>query len=392
MKTAILAYLKKPQTIIAVVVALMAQMIFCAVWMTAYDGVLDRVDRLHIAIVNEDGEFGSNLEKQLQHDLPFEVAPLTAEQATDGLLKRDVHLILTIPEAFDQALATPGAQAKLGFTLNESNPQLTKSVMQSAIAQITEQVNRNAAMQGTEVVLQQLRMSAEQASQTAQGLVGKVTSDLKALNPVDGMHNQMVPMMLVLASYVGAMMMAMNIHQVSESIGSALSKKQHFAFRSFIIVVAAALISIAGSSFIAALGGQMDSGFGLFWLFHFLTLLTFMFFAQMFLVVFGMAGMFLNMAMLSMQLVTSGTIVPLQMLNGFYQWLGHFLPATYSVEGIMNLQFGGNHTDRDVLLLLVTLLCSLAITAAVTAIKKQPASEKTTIPAPAPNLAELSAS
>jgi len=185
------------------------------------------------------------------------------------------------------------------------------------------------------------------------------------------MHNQMVPMMLVLASYVGAMLMAMNIHQASESIGAALSKGQHLAVRSAVIVIAAFLISIAGSSLIAALGGQMESGFGMFWLFHFLTLITFMFFAQMFLVVLGMAGMFLNMAVLSLQLVTSGTIVPREMLSDFYQWLGQYLPATYAVEGIMNLQFGGMNTAQDVWTLLAVIGASLIITIAVAIAKKQ---------------------
>lgn len=382
MKKAVLTYLKKPQTMIAVVVALMAQLIFCAVWMTAYDGVLDRVDRLKIAIVNEDGAFGSKVEQQIKSKLPFKVAVLSKEQALDALLQRDVHMVLTIPESFGKSLTTPGTRAKLTYTVNESNPQLSKNVMQSVAAQVTDELNRSAALQGAEIVLQQLKLPSDQASEIAQGLVNKVESQVESLNPVVGMHNQMVPMMLVLASYVGAMMMAMNIHQVSETIGSALSKRQHLAFRSLIIVVAAAVISMVGSSLIAALGGQMKSGFGLFWLFHFLTLATFMFFAQMFLAVFGMAGMFLNMAVLSLQLVTSGTIVPREMLSGVYQWIGRFLPATYSVEGIMNLQFGGVHTGKDAELLLATILVSVAVTVGAILIKKQgtPLPEKTASP------------
>ena len=63
MRTALKTYLKKPQTTVAIVVALMAQIIFCVVWMTAYDGVMDRTDRLKIAFVNEDGEFGQSVER-----------------------------------------------------------------------------------------------------------------------------------------------------------------------------------------------------------------------------------------------------------------------------------------------------------------------------------------
>jgi uncharacterized phage infection (PIP) family protein YhgE len=99
--------------------------------------------------------------------------------------------------------------------------------------------------------------------------------------------------------------------------------------------------------------------------------MTFMFFAQMFLIVMGMAGMFVNMSMLSLQLVSSGTVVPNQMLSGFYQAIAHYLPATYSVEGLMNLQFGGIHTLYDVGLLIVFSICSVCIGLAVTMLKKQ---------------------
>ncbi|AJY77708.1 YhgE/Pip domain-containing protein [Paenibacillus beijingensis] len=387
MKNALRMYLKKPQSKIAVIIALMAQLIFCIVWMTAYDGVLDRVNHLKIAIVNENGEFGSNIAKQLQSNLPFEVSTASQEAAMDDLVQRKVHLVLTIPDKFQQSLTTPGMQAHLSYTINESNPQLTKNVMQTIITKVTDELNRNASLQGTEAVLQQLKLPPQQAEQTAISILNKVDSNVKSLNPVNGMHNQMVPMMLVLASYVGAMMMAMNIHQVAESIGSAVSKWHHFAVRVLVIVVAAALISIVGSSLIAALGGQMESGFASFWLFHFLTLFTFMLFAQMFLIVMGMAGMFLNMTVLSLQLVTSGTIVPRQMLSGFYQSLGHYLPATYAVEGIMNLQFGGVHTGEDVEVLFVIIVSTVLLSLLVTALKKQ-AKPAQTDSAPA---AELSA-
>ncbi|AHV95749.1 YhgE/Pip domain-containing protein [Paenibacillus sabinae] len=371
MKNLVKTYVKKPQTILAVVVALMAQLIFCLVWMTAYDGVLDRTDHLKVAIVNEDGEFGKNIENQLSGTLPFEVTAMSKEQAMDGLVHRNVHLILTIPDQFGEKLTTPGTQAVLTYSINESNPQLTKSVMQTVITKVTNEMNRNASLQGTQMVLEQLKLPSNQASQTAESLLNKIGSDVKSLNPVNGMHNQMVPMMLVLASYVGSMLMAMNIHQASEAVGSALTKWQHFRFRLLINGFAAALISIVGSSLIAVFGGQMESGFGLFWMFHFLTMLTFLFVAQLFLTIFGMAGMFINMTMLSMQLVTSGTIVPRQMLSHFYQSLGSFLPATPAVEGIMNLQFGGQDTAKDVWLLLLTILVSVSITVVITFLKKQ---------------------
>lgn len=361
MKKALKAYFTKGQTILAIVVALMAQIIFIICWMTAYHGVYDRIDNLKVAIINEDGEFGSTIVQQLKGSLPFEITTPRKADALKDLQLRKVHLIVTIPQKFGEDIQTPGKKAQITYTVNQSNPQVTKSAMDSVVTKLSNQFNRNSALQGSQAVFEQLQMPSDQAKQTAEGIMNKVDADIQSLHPVKGMQNQMVPMMLVLGSYVGAMLMAMNVHQVSMAIGSSISKLGHFAARSLIIVSGALLISIIGSSLIYALGGQMESGFLSYWLFHFLTILTFMFFAQMFLLLFGMAGMFVNMAMLSLQLVTSGTIVPREMLNHFYQSLGNFLPATYSVDGLFNLGFGGIHTQRDVGILLLIFGCSVVI-------------------------------
>ncbi|MNC51706.1 hypothetical protein D3C75_1010070 [compost metagenome] len=83
-----------------------------------------------------------------------------------------------------------------------------------------------------------------------------------------------------------------------------------------------------------------------------------------------MAGMFVNMVMLSLQLVTSGTIVPREMLSSFFQHLGTFLPATYAVNGLFNLGFGGIETVKDVEVLLLILVCSIVISVALIMVKK----------------------
>ncbi|MEK0317254.1 YhgE/Pip domain-containing protein [Cohnella sp. 56] len=341
MKQAFLTYIKKPQTIVAIVVALMAQIIFIVCWMTSYDGVLDRTSHLRIAVVNEDGAAGEAIVAQLKK-MPFEMVTPSKTEALKQLDERTTHLIVTIPAQFAESLGSADAKTAIQFTVNQANPQVTKGVVDSVVAKLSAQLNQMASPNAA-----------------------PIGAETTVIHPVDGMNNQMVPMMIVLASFVGAMLMAMNVHQVSMSIGQSISFKQHFAARALLILCGALLISIAGSSLMLALGGQMESGFGAFWLFHFLILLTFMFFAQMFLIALGMAGMFANMAMLSLQLVTSGTIVPRQMLSAFYQSLGHYLPATYAVEGLMDLGFGVPFLAQDVLALGAILLASAGISWAV---------------------------
>jgi len=371
MAHALQAYFKKPQTIIAIVIAIAFQLIFSAIWMTAYDGVTERVDNFQIALVNQDKTTGVMIEKQLVGKLPFKVITLDQHEAQRQLDGRDVQMIVRIPEDFSQQLQTSGVKASLVYTINESNAASIKSIMQTVATTITEMVNKNIATQGTQAVLEQLQMPSAQATGTAQSLVGKVESEMIYTHPVNGMNNQMVPLMLVLASFVGSMIMAQNLHQSTLLLAGTLSKWNSFRTRLVINFISAPLISFIGSVMVLVLGGQMEHGFLALWMFQMLLILAFMFFSQMFINVLGMSGMIINIVMMSLQLVTSGAMVPRLILNNFYKWLGEFLPATYGVQGIMALQFGGPGIGSSVWgLIIITVICLLVSLLAV-ALKKE---------------------
>lgn len=61
MLQALRALFKKPPVIVGIATALMFQVIFSVIWMTAYSGVNDRTKELTVAIVNEDGELSKVL-------------------------------------------------------------------------------------------------------------------------------------------------------------------------------------------------------------------------------------------------------------------------------------------------------------------------------------------
>jgi uncharacterized phage infection (PIP) family protein YhgE len=98
-----------------------------------------------------------------------------------------------------------------------------------------------------------------------------------------------------------------------------------------------------------------------------------MFTAQLFLILFSMAGMLFNIIMLSAQLVSSGAMVPRELLSDFYVTLGQVFPATYAVEGMMNLLFGGPSLLASILGLVGVMAAAILLGALGTAVKKAPA-------------------
>ncbi|MCA0756721.1 SNG1 family protein [Paenibacillus sp. N4] len=379
MKNAFQAFMKRPTTWVGIITALMFQVIFSAIWMTGYDGVTDRTEQLRIAVVNEDKQMGQQITDSLVQNLPFEMSREESLETAKQLLdERELQMVVYIPADFTQQASAQEGTASIEYLVNESNPALIKSVMSGAAAQITAEVNRQAVTWGVQAVLSQMNMPADQVSAAAQGLSQRVTANIQSMNVVQGMNNQMVPMMTVLASYVGAMIMGMNFEQSAMAISGSTGKWRRFAVRTVVNIGAAVLVSLVGASLLSAFGGQMEQGFLRLWLFQMLFVLTFIFVSQMFLYVFGMSGMLFNIILLSAQLVSSGAIVPRELLSGFYVKLGDALPATYAVEGNMNLLFGGPGVGSDAAALTViaasaAVISAFAVLAKRRAVAPQPA-------------------
>ncbi|MCR2803428.1 YhgE/Pip domain-containing protein [Paenibacillus soyae] len=370
MRDALQAFMKRPTTWVGIITAFMFQIIFSVIWMTGYDGVTDRTDQLRIAVVNEDAGMGQAIATNLLESLPFDmVQSESLEAAKAELDERELQMVVHIPADFSQKAADAAGTGSIDYLINESNPALIKSIMSGAATQITAEVNKQAVAMGVQQTLAGANVPAEQAAAVSASLSERVTSKVQSTNVVEGMNNQMVPMMMVLASYVGAMIMGMNLEQSSLAIASQTSKWRRFAARSVINVAAAVLVSLVGSTLLVSLGGQVEQGFLHLWGFQLLFLLVFMFVSQSFLYLFGMAGMLFNIILLSAQLVSSGAIVPRELLSEFYTGLGAALPATYAVDGNMNILFGGPGVGSDAGMLALIGAVAIAVSAAAVLFK-----------------------
>ncbi|NEW09170.1 ABC transporter permease [Paenibacillus sp. SYP-B3998] len=367
------AFLKPTTTKVGIITAVMFQLLFSIIWMTGYAGVSDNTKNFKIAIVNEDQGLGSKIVENLKGNLPFRTEVISSnEEAQRRLNAREVQMVMRISADFSKQLQTQGATVPISYTINESNPSMTKSVMQAVASNVTAAVNKEAVAVGAAAVLTQMnpKLPAEQAGQIAQGLTSKVTSEIHSTNKVKDMPNQMLPMMLVLASMVGTMIMGMNFNVSSNLLGSSLSKGHKTAARFMITLIASAIIGLIGASMVVLLGGHVEKGYFMLWAFQSLFLLTFALVAQMFLTLFGNAGMLFNIAMLSLQLVTSGAIVPRELLSNFYHSLSDVFPGTYAVNGLMNILFGGPDVSKEVEFLFLIAGVALVIDVLVVSLKK----------------------
>src|SRR5699024_483190 len=89
--------------------------------------------------------------------------------------------------------------------------------------------------------------------------------------------------------------------------------------------------------------------FFVFWGFQAMLMFSFLALSQVFVMLFGNLGMIFNIALTAIQLVSSGAIVPRELLSSFYQGLGSIMPATYGVNSYFSFIYGGGHFASDII-------------------------------------------
>lgn len=355
-------FFKHPETFIGIATAFAFLLIFFCVWMTAYDGVTDRIDKLRIGFVNEDKQMGLMIEKEMMNNAPFEVKKYQSiNAAKKDMNQRELDMIMQIPADFTNQLQEKD-QTEINYFINQANASLAKQIMDGAAKDITQSINKNVYGYKQQVILSELpkQLEATVASkELAQNITKSISQVMQSIsnqsvkrsvektNNVDGFAATMVPLMIVLASFVGSMIMSLNVNIVSSKLKNNFSKWSIFLARQIINLGAAILLTIITLLFLVIFDIEINTSLFETGLFQILVYYSFLSLTQMFVVLFGPAGMLFNIVCLSLQLVTSGVIVPKALLSSFYQTVGSYLPATYVADGYYTVIFGGESLTTD---------------------------------------------
>ncbi|WP_285396497.1 ABC transporter permease [Lysinibacillus sp. fls2-241-R2A-57] len=369
------ALFKIRETYIGIAITVAFQLIFFSVWMTAYDGVNDRVENLQIGLISEDTELGQQVANEIQASLPFTIKNFTSlNKAEQELNQRTIHMIIQIPNDFTSQLQA-GKEAEIIYSINQANASIAKNMMEGVAKQVTEEINHNIypLQQGKTVEVfsqkfSQLPMeqnTAQQINETVASTIMSVKdraidSTIIKTNNVKEFAANFVPLMVIISSFVGAMVMIMQHQQAAQLLQNTISKWQLFLARQIINIGVALTLPFLTIGLMHLFNISSEQSFFSIYLFQALMFWAFLCLAQAFVIVFGNLGMIFNICALSIQLVTSGVLVPQAMLSDFYNKLASLLPATYGADGYYTIIFGGSSDN------LISNSSSLGIIIAVT--------------------------
>jgi len=375
------------ETYIGIAATIAFQLIFFTFWMTAYDGINDRADNLTIGFISEDAGIGQEVINGLQQSLPFTTKDFTSiDQAEKALDQRHITMIIHIPADFTAQLQA-GKEANIIYSINQANASLAKSMMEGVAKQVTEEVNHTLypvqqgevmkafSQQFSQLPLEQnIALKVQDSVEaTIMGVKDQtVTSTIIKTNDAKGFAANFVPLMVIISSFVGAMVMIMQHQQAAEIVQHTVSKWSLFFARQLVNIAVAFILPLLTIGLMQLFSISSGESFFTIYLFQAFMFWAFLCLAQFFVIIFGNLGMIFNICALSLQLVTSGVLVPNVMLSDFYHRLASFLPATYGADGYYTIIFGGSSESltNNSSSLGIIIAVTLAIATVAVALKK----------------------
>lgn len=358
--TGLQALLRVRETYIGIVATIAFQLIFFTIWMTAYDGVNERAEQLSIGLVVEDSAMGQQVAQNIKGSIPFSMEDYPSmKKAESALNERQINMIMQIPANFTNQIQA-GKEAEIIYAINQANASVAKNMMEGVAKQLTEEINQALypmqQNQAVEVFAQQFaQLPFEQ--QTAQQITTSVKTTVMNVkdHPVDGtiiktnnvkgFAANFVPLMVIISSFVGAMVMIMQHQQAAQLVQESLSKWQLFLARQLLNVGVAFTLPFITIGLMHLFNIASQESLLSIYFFQSVMYLAFLSLAQVFVIAFGNMGMVFNICALSLQLVTSGVLVPKTMLSEGYKQVAAMLPATYGADGYYTIIFGGS-TDN----------------------------------------------
>lgn len=337
-------FLKTKGAIASIFMGIFYAVAMLGIFLPGYTSIPGKVDQLPIAIVNDDaGETGAMIADQLQENLPFKKieTELTNQQALNDLEKNDLALVIHIPETFSEVIQKGETSSSIDFTINEAVATTVSSTMTSVAQQINNQLSTQFSQQTAKGVLMNFNLPEEQATQLADKIETAYVGNVVTINEIpDGMNNNMLPMFLTMAGYVGAMIAAMQLGGAFKENRGKASKA-----RLFLYVQLTALLIAAVSSFAAAGLTYLvnDPGGDVFFGLVGQQILNYMVcfnFTAIFIFLIGEGGMILNLPILLIQTLANGATITRDMMHAPYEWMSHISPMYYSVQAYFANLYG----------------------------------------------------
>src|SRR5690625_5259054 len=120
--------------------AVMIQLIFVIVWLSAYDGVSERTEQFSIGIANEDPLLGERITTELEGTIPFHVTSYSSLTLGElALEQKEINMLIHVQEDFSLSLEQ-NKELNVSYYIDQAAPAMTKQTMEQAAVKLHDQL------------------------------------------------------------------------------------------------------------------------------------------------------------------------------------------------------------------------------------------------------------
>jgi ABC-type multidrug transport system permease subunit len=332
--------LRNRLTYVALILPSLIALLFLAIFLPAIDRADQNLKGFHLDIVNEGGASTAALAHQLAMHVPFSTKLTTRDVALQDVSRDTAQMVVVIPNSF--ATDVQHGRAKLTFILNGAAPTSTQSLLESAESKLVEAVNdavyAKAQSQVRQALKEQIGASAVATRNgTAHPMLPDIPRTLVVAKTTYVHHASsrtasLVPFLLLITSFIGAMAMSVVSYQAISTIRRSGRILSTLGMQTSINVLTSAIVGLVwlGALHLANVTEAVS-----FWgAWAYLSLAEFLMLCviQLFVYLLGLPGLALGLLLFPLQLVTSGVLVPKQLLPAAYNDLAAWLPGGYLID------------------------------------------------------------
>ena len=198
-----------------------------------YHVLPDGVNLLTINVVNQDGDKGAAIEKEIVPTLTNSFRKVITdhdlEESKEELDQRQIHMTIVIPENFMNDL--PSGKSEFDFYINESTTTTVRNTMEAVAKSITDNFNHAISQGKLTSILNSLNINATQQEKIAQQLDHSVVQNNVYINKApNSMDYVMTPSFLSIACYASSMVAAIILMNIFLAIIPSIGKWKAFQY------------------------------------------------------------------------------------------------------------------------------------------------------------------
>ena len=357
-------FLLSKGVIYAIILAVFYQIAMVGLYIYGYHVLPNGVNQLVINVVNQDGDKGAAMEKELVPTLSKSFNNVNTdkglEESKEELNNRQIQMVIVIPENFVNDLTS--GKSTFDFYIDESNTTTVINTMEAVAKSITDNFNQAINQGKLTSILKSLNVTATQQEKIAEQLNNSVVQNNVYINKAPGsMDYIMAPSFLSIATYASSMVIAIILMNIFLAFIPIMGKWKAFRYVEITACVIAILAPLFGVIMARMLISISIQKLAMIYLQQIFMQITAFQFTLIFSVLFGQNGIFINIPLMLAQTIAGGGTMPLQIMPQLFKMISYFTPMYPNTQIDFGILFGGPTFIFEIRLLVILIISSLIL-------------------------------